>query len=421
MNFAPHLSSHNSITTTMTLLTRLYRYRTTELRNPTEDFLSEAFVEWLQLAGDAGLMQRVLSELLGLSQNQCLAQGDEGRNIRWNTQHVIGPGYRGFGKRPDIVGQSDNFFLIIENKVGAAFTQYVDGEGKVGQLDLYADYQHRQGKPHGGIVLLTHYTSAPEGWTKPVVTWRDIHRWLSSLVPQLTKGTSASIFVLEYWTKNLIKFLEENEMTGTSIALSDIIAMPAFDRLRKGMRNLGVIARKELTGRCINGQNWRTYSLPYGGTSGEFSEPHFYGVLMTPDGNKAHDSAFILWSGVLAADAYEITPHINGIPELSVGFGAWTDSPLDDPDCIAAKESVKKQLAANALNMEWNCEWKPRKSGVQKGVLIVQARLSLIELHCQAREGFWDDPTRSFFNTACDALFRLPEETWAAIEKIVDE
>jgi hypothetical protein len=404
----------------MTLLTRLHSYRTTSLRSPTEDFLSEAFAEWLRLAGDAGFMQRTLSELLGLPQNQCLSKWDDGRNICWSTQHVIGPGYRGSGKRPDIVGQSDNFFLIIENKIGAGFTQYQDEKGMTCQLDLYADYQLRQGKHHGGIVLLTHYTSAPEGWTNPVVTWRDVHRWLSSLAPQLTKATSAPTIVLKYWTQNLIKFLEENEMTGTSIALSDIIAMPAFDRLRKGMRKLGAIARKELTEQRANGQSWRNYAVPRGGTSGQFSEPQFYGVLMTPNGIKADDSAFILWSGVLAADAYEITPHINGIPELSVGFGAWTDSPLDDPDCIAAKEAVKKQLAANAQNMEWNCEWKPRE-GVSKGVLVIQARLSLIELHCQAHEGFWDEPTRSFFNTACDALFRLPEETWVAVEKLVEE
>jgi len=145
----------------MTLLNRLYRYRASAQRSPTEDFLSEAFVEWLRLAGKAGLMGQVLEELLCLPPARGLPQGNDGSSIRWSSQHVIGPGYSGSGKRPDIVGQTDDFFLIIENK-----------------------------------------------------------------------------------------------------------------------RGLGALARRELTSRA-SGQGWRGLSVPWGGTSGSFNEPQFFGVADT--------------------------------------------------------------------------------------------------------------------------------------------
>ncbi|WP_295447393.1 hypothetical protein [uncultured Thiodictyon sp.] len=402
----------------MILLTRLYIYRASQQRSPAEDFLTEAFVEWLRLAGKAGLMAQALKDLLRLPPAQCLPPGDDGSTIRWSSQHVIGPGFRGSGKRPDIVGQADNFFLVIENKIGACFTQYDDDEGSVTQLELYADYQRLQQVNCGGVVLLTHHTDAPAGWAEPVVTWSAIHHWLSRLLPELASGASGSVAVLNYWTQHLIAFIEENGMSGTRIALSDIIALPAFERLRAGMRGLGILARKELTRRA-GGQVFRGLSVPRGWTSGWFNEPLFFGVIMTPEGVKADDADFVLWCGVLASKAYEITPHTQGIPELSVGLGAWTKCLMNDNRAMGLKVELPEIFAATTPNMTWSIDWKPRESNAENGLFVVQARLSLIELYQQAGDDFWDDPAISFFSKACDALLSLPDDKWKMIESLV--
>lgn len=405
----------------MTFLSRLYSYRESALRNPTEDFLTEAFAEWLRLAAGAGLMRRVLRELLGFCSGDCLPKGDDGRNVVWTTQHVIGPGYRGSGKRPDIVGQSEDFFLIIENKIDAGIAQYVDEDGVTSQLELYADYQRRQRKRYGGLVLLTHYTSPPDDWPNPVVTWSTVHRWMSKLSTLDWERPSGPTAVLKYWTRHFTAYLEETGMDGTRIALSDIIAMPAFERLRDGMRKLGSLAHRELT-ECAGGSTWRYCSVPHGVTSGEFNEPQFFGVLMTKNRAKADDADLILWAGVLATTTYEVVPHIAGIPELSVGFGVWTDRPLDDSEGIAAAATIKEQLGEQTPNMEWNCEWKPSTSyDPEVGAVIVHARLSLVELHHQAAGDFWDEPARSFFTTACNAVIHLPEETWSKVDQLIED
>lgn len=239
----------------MALLDRLHKYTANEQRSPTEDFLSEIFLEWLRLAGNAGLMSYVLSDLLRLPNNRCLPESHDGRSIRWSSQHVIGPGFRGTGKRPDIVGQMDDFFLIIENKIGACFTQYEDTAGTTTQIELYDDYQKRQGTSYGGIVLLTHYTYPPTDWKNPVVTWSAVHQWLYQKFPVILKEHKGSTSVLKYWTKNLIDFLEDNMMIGTRIELSDIIALPAYERLRQGMKQLGSLADHELNNKF--GKSWR--------------------------------------------------------------------------------------------------------------------------------------------------------------------
>jgi len=69
--------------------------------------------------------------------------------------------------------------------------------------------------------------------------------------------------------------------------------------------------------------------------------------------------------------------------------------------------------------MHWSVEWKPRESNDDNGLLVVQARFSLIELYQLAGDDFWDDPAGAFFGNASDALLDLPEDTWKAIERLV--
>lgn len=404
----------------MTLLVNLFKYRARERRNPTEDFLSETFAEWLRLAAKAGVMPKVLTDLLELPVTDCLPSGDDGRSIQWTTQHVIGPGYKGSRKRPDIVGQSENFFLIIENKIGAGFTEYEDENGAVdSQLELYKDYQQSQGMRYGGIVLLTHYTSPPDAWKPPPVSWISVHDWLSKHILQDKIEASSDNAILIYWTQNLIKFLKENGMTGTKILLSDIIAKPAYDRLCIGMEKIGSIAKKELV-ITNGGPAWRKYTVCDGKQMGEFGSTNFYGVVMTPGGLLARTANIIIWSGVLVGNAYVISPHISGVPELSVGFSVWAEGARNDQDCKDLQSVVETELNALTRNMKWECKCIPKKDTNTKGVLVVQTRLSLIELHRDAIDDFLDSPAESFFRTARGALFQIPAQIWDEIEGLVE-
>jgi hypothetical protein len=404
----------------MTLLAKLHAYRATDQRSPTEDFLTEAFCEWLRLASQSGLLPWVLRDLLRIPAACGLPRGQDGRDIRWSTQYVIGPGHRGSGKRPDIVGQGDDFLMIIENKIAAHFTQYEDSEGTTHQLELYRDFQERQGARHGCVVLLTHHTHAPRGWGGPGIAWSTVHRWMTKSLPALARQSSHPVSVLNYWTAHLVAFLEENGMTGTRIELSDIIALPAFHRLQNGLRGLAALAQKELTANA-NGMAWRSFRVPRGWASGEFNEPSFFGGLMTTEGRRADDTAFILWHGVLASHAYQLSPHVDGIPELSVGFGVWTERPLGDPSCIVLATALKQALQAKTPNMQWSVTWERMHEGEDCGLLLVHTGLSLIELHKHAGEEFWDDQARSFFHTAGAALFSLPDAIWLQVDKLLDE
>ncbi len=404
----------------MTLLTRLHTYRASAGRSPTEDFLSETFAEWLRLAGAAGLLPRVLAELLGLPPAQCLPNGDDGRAVTWTTQHVIGPGFRGSGKRPDIVGQGKGFFLIIENKIGAGFTAYDDADGTASQLELYADYQRRQRRPAGGMVLLTHHTDAPDGWREPVAGWVAVHHWLIRLLPELAARDGAEAAVLHFWTRGLINFLEDMGMSGTRIALSDIIALPAFERLRDGMRSLGGLAQKALKAEA-GGYAWQTLRVPHGWTSGAFNEPAFFGAVMTPGGVRVNDVDIVLWCGVHAAPAYELRPHIGGIPELSVGIGVWTGEPPDSPAGAKVRDEWVQRCADCAPNMDWTVEILPYDRDPECSVLLLRTCLSLIELHQQAGDEFWDEPARLFFTAAVRALFEALAPYWEAVLAIVGD
>ena len=404
----------------MSVLSRLYVYRATSERRPTEDFLTEAFCEWLRLVTKFGCLNRVLEDLFKLSPDRCLPKKGAEKDIYWGTQYVIGPGYSGSGTRPDIVGQSDNFLLIIENKIGAAFTEYEGDDGRRSQLDLYLDYHDRQKKKYGGVVLLTHQTSAPSHWTRPVVTWRQVHAWLRDLGQRLSETKDAPS-ALMHWTGLLVGFLEDLKMTGTRIDLSDIIALPAFNRLKDGLRGLGFIAQKQLRDvrQNMSVEERHGLDVPHGGTSGEFNEPNFFGILMTSKGKKTDDASFVFWSGILAGCPYGIAPHIDGIPELSVGFGVWTERSFEDSDHLEMEETIKEYMNKNTTNIAWHPpQWSPWESDDRKGRLVFQTQFSLIELHQAAKGGFWDDQALAFFRVANECVLTLIDCVWDDIERL---
>ena len=266
----------------MNFFEQLFRYKSNDARSPLEDFFTEILAEWLRLVSINGLLPEVLAKIFALPEHNFRAVGCE--KIHWETQHVIGPEYPGEGKRPDIVGRGPEFFLIIENKIGAGFTEYINEYGNIDQLSLYHKYSKARDEKFTGVVLLTHFTLPPAAWSGPVVRWRDfnleLQKWLKDSETNISASSS-----LAYFSSHFVNFMEFNGMSGTRIELSDIVSIPAYERLGKSLRKLGDIAGEILRKELPN-YDLIHFKIPHGGASGDFKEPCLFGFNLTPAGKK---------------------------------------------------------------------------------------------------------------------------------------
>lgn len=387
----------------MSFFDRLFAFRQREDRAPFEDFLTELLAEWLRQATAAGRIAEVLTELFRLRPEQ-LGAPENLRELTWETQHIIGPGHRAQGKRPDLVGRGPDFFLIVENKIAAGFTWHEDDLGDSHQLELYADYRQERPEPYGGIVLLTHATLPPADWTHETLYWRDVERYLRHFPDPSPAIPSA----LDYLTRQLTLFLGENGMSGTRIALEDITAYPAYQRLTEGLYGLGKIAENQLK-LALQHVDLQSLRAPRGGGSGNFVSPIFFGWTLTNEGLKPDDAHLILWSGIVAGEIYgHIKPQTAGIPDLSVGIGLWCG-----PDQVSEHDREALQALLDQLNQRqsvarWSLGisdwWQHREGG---HVIQLCARRALIEVHIQAGGDDLDDIASEFFRTQCAALLEV--------------
>lgn len=400
----------------MSFFDRLLAFRQSEDRAPFEDFLTELFAEWLRQVTAAGRIAEVLTNLFQLRPEQ-LGPQDNLRELTWETQHIIGPGHRAKGKRPDLVGRGPGFFLIVENKIAAAFTQHQDELGDSHQLELYAEYRQERPEPHGGIVLLTHVTLPPPDWTHETLYWRSIERYLRRFPDHSPAGLPSA---LDYLTRQLTLFLGENGMSGTRIALEDITAYPAYQRLTEGLGSLGTIAGNQLK-LALQQVDLQSLKAPFGGGSGYFTWPIFFGWTLTNEGLKPDDAHFILWSGIVADDIYgHIKPLTAGIPDLSVGIGLWCR-----PNQVSEYDRDALQALVDQLNQRQSvARWSLGISNWQRheGGHVIQlcARRALIEVHVQAGGDDLDDIAGEFFRTQCAALLEVLSAPAAVCDMYVE-
>jgi hypothetical protein len=391
----------------MGFFSRLLQYQARPERTPFEDFLTEVLAEWLRQVTAAGQLLEVLKEIFRQELPRDFP-ASRSKSIEWTTQHTIGPGHPGIGKRPDLVGQGEDFFLIIEDKIAAGIGQHEDESGRSSQLETYARYRESRPEKQGGIVLLTHYTSPPDEWKYPVVGWQDIHQWCVGSLHKHHSGTR-----LEYVTRLLIEFLEDQSMTGARIALNEIIAIPAYDALTAGCEKLGKIA-----GQVIKlmdaAPNRGSLKRPRGGESGKFSTPNYFGEIRTPDGKPAHNADTILWCGVLARPTYEIEPRTVGLPELSVGIAFWGKK----ANLSAGADAEIEQIAASlkdVTNLPWTHKISDKHPNYDYG--FVRTDRSFIEVYQEASGGFWDKPVKDFLTTALQGIAGLSK---ADIQRFLD-
>ncbi|WP_439852225.1 hypothetical protein [Pseudomonas syringae] len=379
----------------MSFFERLFAFRQNEFRTPLEDFLTELFAEWLRQVTLAGRISEVLTDLFKLAPAQ-LGELSNLNSIIWETQHVIGPGdHRAEGKRPDLIGRCSNFFLIIESKIAAGFTQYQDELGRVDQLSMYQSYRRSRKEVCGGLVLITHSTLPPSDWTHQTLYWRAVEKYLRTFTDHIS-STSA----LNYLTNQLKKFLGDNDMNGTRIDLADITAYPAYQRLTRGLAGLGKAADSCLRTE-FQGAHLEKLRVPRGGSGGDFISPTFCGLTLTNDGFKCHDAQLILWAGTLTGKVYEyIGPFTDGIPDLSVGIGLWfyEDVRQEASDyLIALCEKLNSPEKGT-----WVLETHSRDG--RGPIILLSIRRSLIDLHVQAAGGDLDDIASEFFSTHSKSL-----------------
>lgn len=380
----------------MSFFDRLFAFRQSDVRTPLEDFLTELFAEWLRQVTLSGRIGEVLTDLFKLTPVQ-LGEMSNLNAIVWETQHVIGPGHRAEGKRPDLIGRCSDFFLIIESKIAAGFTQYQDEQGDADQLTLYQSYREDRKEKYGGLVLITHSTLPPADWVHQTVYWRAVEKYLRVFTDH---GLSDSVSALNYLTQQLTRFLGDNGMNGTRIDLADITAYPAYQRLTEGLTGLGRIADN-----CLRiefqGANLEQLRVPRGGSGGDFISPAFCGLTLTNGGYKCHDAQLILWSGTVAGKIYEyLKPVTDGIPDLSVGIGLWFYQVI--------QEEVRNYLEAlcNKLNSQAKGKWtlEVHSRDGRGPIILLSTRRSLIDLHVQAAGGDLDDIASEFFATQSKSL-----------------
>ncbi|AZF16988.1 hypothetical protein [Pseudomonas sp. R3-18-08] len=379
----------------MSFFDRLFAFRQNEFRTPLEDFLTELFAEWLRQVTLAGRVTEVLTDLFKLAPTQ-LGELNNLNSIVWETQHVIGPGDHGAeGKRPDLIGRCSNFFLIIESKIAAGFTEYQDELGRVDQLSMYQSYRRSRKETFGGLVLITHSTLPPSDWTHQTLYWRAIEKYLRAFTDD-NSSTSA----LNYLTKQLKKFLGDNGMNGTRIDLADITAYPAYQRLTQGLSGLGRVADNCLR-IALQGTSLEKLRTPRGGSGGDFIWPTFCGLTLTNDGFKCREAQLILWSGTLTGKVYEyIGPFTDGIPDLSVGIGLWFNEEV--------QQEARSYLLAlcEKLNSQEKGAWvlDIHSRDGRGPIILLSTRRSLIDLHVQAAGCDLDDIASEFFSTHSNSL-----------------
>lgn len=396
----------------MSFFDRLFAFRQNDVRSPLEDFLTELLAEWLRQVTLSGRIAEVLTGLFKLGPDK-IGNPSDLNDLVWETQHVIGPGHRATGKRPDLVGRGKDFFLIVESKIAAGFTQYQDSLGVADQLSLYESYRIDRAEPYGGLVLITHSTLPSSQWKHETIYWRSVERYLR----MFTGCLSSNLTALEYLTRQLASFLGENGMSGTRIALEDITAYPAYQRLIDGLWGLGRIANNRLKVSLQNAE-LQKLKIPHGSGGGHFAAPEFFGLALSNDGYKLDDAYFCLWSGIVAGDIYDhVNPATAGIPDLSVGIGAWCIDSITEEGMTFLDELLVRLNLTSAI--PW--ELKVFQRAGNGPVLLLSVRRSLIDVHVQAVGGDLDDIASEFFLSQCSLLLKELSSKLPGSTKAVDQ
>jgi hypothetical protein len=186
------------------IYTRLYKYRDTPSKAPTENFLTEALADVFNRLPMPIRTEFLIGMLPDSCSNQLRSKCGEGKQIEAVTQVPIVAA--GSVKRPDMIVYLDSKPLVLlEVKIHAPLQEHeigLEAEGPVqadsseiifqGQLKTYSNWigSHRLDDWPGAVVFLTHGTRAPAGFEDDgregnsaigaTRTWKDIADWLKN-------------------------------------------------------------------------------------------------------------------------------------------------------------------------------------------------------------------------------------------------
>lgn len=228
------------------LLVDLFKYRSRDIREAMEDWLTECLAAILRSLA-RGALADWLQDLTGTG---CDGVRDPDSTIDIATQVSIERG-EGGRQRPDmIISINGQPWLLFENKVAHHVDHSTTDEGAiVSQMDRYAEWLttspfDAEGLSRG-LVFVTHHTPVPPDFLAPqptsrayarlgryVSTWGRLARMLERATCGLDEAAHARVLTLAYMT-----FLEEHGMaeeypTSRDIALLGL-QLGATDRLAK--------------------------------------------------------------------------------------------------------------------------------------------------------------------------------------------
>jgi hypothetical protein len=229
------------------IYTRLYTYRDTPSKSPSENFLTEALADIfnrLPILMRIELLVRMLPESCA---NRLRRKCEGGKQIKAITQVSIVAA--GSLKRPDIIVYLDSKPLVLlEVKVHAPLQEHrIEGSRSEGpyyadneivfqsQLTTYSKWISSQscGDWAGAVVFLTHRTRAPAGFDddgqggNSVIgatrTWKDIGSWLAT---NLDLSQSEMTYCALAWDFN--HFLERQGLMADFMSSRDLAATALF-------------------------------------------------------------------------------------------------------------------------------------------------------------------------------------------------
>ena len=225
------------------LFDRIFKYRQSEYRSPTEDFITEILAEFIRYAPSPIAMKIVRELFVPIPWRAVFDQESRQGPMDVVTQKWL-PG----GKYLDLViGFGGKPFLAVESKINAAFQWHrkpanADSNSNAAlvyqhQLITYGDWLRDDRKACGRnfpgvITLLTHVSPPPDDFTSDnagiygavphVCYWRQVHARLKQCL------SSPSCDDLPAWVflaKQLCTFLENQNMASVDLDGRDVAAL----------------------------------------------------------------------------------------------------------------------------------------------------------------------------------------------------
>lgn len=264
------------------LFTRLRKYRPGENRNPTENFVTEAFA-WI-LRNNPQVSSLILKSIIGhekLADSFTVGDGDL-QTPEWSTQ-------ASWGVFPDMICVIGRKVIVFEHKVWSPL--------HANQLCSYRAYAERN-YDSALIVLITAHAGQHSDDSDLALCWKDVHAWLSTWqMGQRDRDHVVDCFLA----------LLESEGLGPDAPISHEQILSFYPGARLKQNTINLINRlnlehnrrvldDEMSKYGVNGSaniwlhQWGRYGFDLLGRSGQWRPGVFVGFLLECDDHRTSPS-----------------------------------------------------------------------------------------------------------------------------------